>query len=171
MQKSELIHEIKNISIFKKFGEDFFEAFIPHLKINDYSEGHHIITEGDAGRDMYLLLEGNVRVVKKTLSGDKYTAAVLKAEMGIFFGEVGLLTEEKRTASIIGETKIKLASIDAVSFQKFITEYPLFGAQLLFEIGASVCGRLNKANKDTIILYEALMGEISTTNLGVNLAT
>lgn len=171
MQKTELIQELKNISILKKFSDDFFEAFIPHLKINSYSAGHHIISEDDSGRDMFLLLEGDVRVIKKTLSGDKYTAAILKAEMGIFFGEVGLLTEEKRTASIVAESQIKLASIDASSFQKFMNEYPLLGAQLLFEIGSSVCARLNKANKDTIILYEALMGEIGTTNLGVNLAT
>lgn len=147
MQKTELIQELKNISILKKFSDDFFEAFIPHLKINSYSAGHHIISEDDSGRDMFLLLEGDVRVIKKTLSGDKYTAA------------------------IVAESQIKLASIDASSFQKFMNEYPLLGAQLLFEIGSSVCARLNKANKDTIILYEALMGEIGTTNLGVNLAT
>lgn len=171
MQKNELIRELKNISILKKFNDDFFEALLPYLKINNYPSEHIIISEGDGGRDMFLLLEGNVRVIKKTLSGDKYTAAILKSEMGIFFGEVGLLTEEKRTASIIGETPIRLASIDASNFQAFLEKNPLLGAQLLLEIGASVCARLNKANKDTIILYEALMGEISTTNLGISLAT
>lgn len=34
---------------------------------------------------MFLLLEGDVRVLKKTLSGDEYTAAILKSEFGIFW--------------------------------------------------------------------------------------
>jgi len=171
MHNEELIIHLKTISIFKKFDADFFAAFTPHLKINHYPKSHNLITEGDSGRDMFLLLKGDVRVNKKTLSGDTYTAALLKAEYGVFFGEVGLLTEDKRTASIISETDIDIATIGANEFQKFITESPLLGAQLLFEIAASVCSRLSKSNKDTIILYEALMGEIGTTNLGVNLAT
>lgn len=84
---------------------------------------------------------------------------------------MGLLTEEKRTASILSETNTCLASINSRDFQLFIQENPLYGAKLLFEIASSICGRLNKANKDTIILYEALMGEIGTSNLGINLAT
>lgn len=171
MHNAELVQHLKVISIFKKFDDDFFTAFTPHLKINHYSKNHTLITEGDSGRDMFLLLSGDVRVIKKTLSGDSYTAALLKAEYGVFFGEVGLLTEDKRTASIISETDIHIATIGAAEFQKFINESPQLGAQLLFEIASSVCTRLNKANKDTIILYEALMGEIGTTNLGVNLAT
>ena len=160
MEHTELNTKLKKIKLFKSLDVDFFNKFTPNLSIIHYNHGHEIITEGDAGGDMYLLLDGTVRVVKKTMSGEHYTAAILKSENGIFFGEVGLLSEEKRSASVIAESRCELAKLNSQRFNEFIEQYPEYGVKILRELSISICQKLQKSNHDMIVLYEALIGEI-----------
>jgi CRP-like cAMP-binding protein len=164
-----LVSNLRKIALFQKFDAAFFSLFAGKLEVAGYRAGEKIINEGDPGREVYFLLSGTVRVVKKTLSGDEYTTALLKDEYGVFFGELGLLTEDTRSASIISETDSVLAKMSSVNFHSFVAENPGYGAQLTMGLATSICHKLKKANKDMVILYEALMGEIRSANLGTDL--
>jgi CRP/FNR family transcriptional regulator, cyclic AMP receptor protein len=162
-----LIANLRRIPLFKKFDDAFFPVFTKRLSVRRYSVSELVIYEGDRGREMYFLLSGVVRVNKKTMDGDLYSAALLKAEYGVFFGEIGLLTEDTRSASIVCESEAEIAIMKAEDFLAFVEEQPLYGARLTIELAASICQKLIKANKDTIILYEALLNEIGAQNLGL----
>lgn len=156
---------LKRINLFQNFNDDFFKLFFPYLNIEKFKNNSIIIKEGDTGEYVYFLLKGNVRIVKKTLSGEEYTVAVLKEEFGIFFGEVGLLTEDKRSASVLAENDCLLAKLNRKRFDEFITEHPSYGVKLLRGIAISICQKLQKSNHDILTLYQALVHEIGESYL------
>jgi CRP-like cAMP-binding protein len=160
MDATELKTKLKTIKLFSAMSDDFFAKFIPFLKTHHFNTGSAIIKEGETGRDMFILIKGTVRVVKKTMSGDEYTAALLKDEYGIIFGEVGLLSEEKRSASVITENPCDIAELKCDDFNKFLDAQPVHGIVLLKNLSTSICQKLSKSNTDTVALYEALVNEI-----------
>jgi CRP-like cAMP-binding protein len=165
MTHTELVASLKRITLFKAVDEDFFDKVIPALKLVTYKAGQKIIVEGDTGSAMYFLLRGTVRVSQKTLSGEEYTVVILKDSFGIFFGEIALLSDDKRSASVIAETSCELATLERNAFYGFIDTYPTCGVKLLKELSLYLCSKLIKANRDTIVLYEALIGEIGESFL------
>ena len=165
MEKKELAEKLKRIPLFNKMDDEFFALFIPCLKVSSFEKKESIIREGEPGTDMYVLLKGCVRVNKQTASGDIYTAALLKDEYGIVFGELGLLAEDKRSATVIAEATCEIGILCSAEFNKFVDENPKFGVQLLRELSISICQKLKKSNQDMIVLYEALIGEVGGTFL------
>jgi len=160
MDRLQLVAKLKVIALCKGESDSFFDAFVPILHICNFKKGHRVINEGDSGRDMYFLIQGAVRILKKTLSREEYTAAILKDEYGIFFGEVGLISDDNRTASVVAETDCIMAELRADEFAAFIEKYPEYGMKFLRELAISICQKLKKSNHDTVVLYEALINEI-----------
>ncbi|KAH7445570.1 hypothetical protein KP509_01G015100 [Ceratopteris richardii] len=81
------------------------------LEAEYFDEGHEIITEGQPGDKMYLLEEGEAEartggnVVKHYKHGD-------------YFGELALLNNKPRAATVVAVTKCKCVSIDRKSFKR-----------------------------------------------------
>jgi CRP-like cAMP-binding protein len=160
MDKKTLISKLERISLCKGMDQKFYDAFVPILSIKGYSQGHRIIHEGDTGTEMYFLIQGTVRIIKKTISGDEYTAVLLKDEYGIFFGEVGLISADNRSASVVAENHCEIAVLKAEEFDRFVDAYPEYGAKFLKALAGAICQKLKKSNHDTVVLYEALINEI-----------
>lgn len=70
------------------------------LDIIEYSQGQYIVREGDIGDCAYVLLQGEVNVVKTNLEG----RAITIANLGVneIFGEMCLLEpDNRRSASVL----------------------------------------------------------------------
>ncbi len=80
-----------------------------------FKEGDIIFKENDEGaKEMYFIDSGRVKIVKKV--GDtEATLAILDA--GDFFGEMTLITGNKRSASAIAQTDCKLHTMDKKTFE------------------------------------------------------
>ncbi len=110
------------------------------LKSRRTTKNQPIFLQGDPGDEMYLLLEGRVRICCESLSGREITLAFLKD--GGFFGEMALLDGEPRSATAIAETKGQLLMLRRADFQSFLLEVPTAAISLL----AFISGRLRRAN-------------------------
>jgi len=69
------------------------------LNTENYNEGDNIITQGEQGYKFYLIEEGTAKAVKKNDSGEEET--VLEYKENDYFGELALLKDELRAASIV----------------------------------------------------------------------
>jgi CRP/FNR family transcriptional regulator, cyclic AMP receptor protein len=80
-----------------------------------FKEGTVIFKEQEeGGKEMYFIDSGRVQIVKKV--GDtEATLAILDA--GDFFGEMTLITGNKRSASAIAHTDCKLHTMDKETFE------------------------------------------------------
>ncbi len=159
-----IINTLKEVSLFKQFADKPEELGIiaKIMKYNKARKGAAIIKEGEFGDSLYILLSGTVSVLKRTLEKENYTVVQLasKKESVIFFGEMALLDNDKRSATIIADTDCELLEISRKDFIKLGDQYPHLGLPITREISAKLSISLRIASQDVLLLFEALVGEV-----------
>ncbi len=103
-----------------------------------------IFHQGDKGEDMFLILSGRVRVALTTEAGGEKVLGVL--EQGDIFGEMALLGEGTRTASVIAETDTELLRIDYNSLERVRRRNPGISAKLHMNIARILSERVQIQN-------------------------
>lgn len=115
-----------------------------------FQKGDVIIREGDGGREMFIIQSGSVDVIKG--EGDsKMVLAVL--ERGDFFGEMSILENVKRSATVIAKEETRLLVLNAGNFMLKIRKDPTFA----FSIMQKMSNRIR-------ILNEKLLGQADISN-------
>lgn len=100
-----------------------------------------IITEGESEQDFYCLLEGKVGVWKG--EEDKEEKKIKVGEIdkkGAYFGEMGYLLQENRTASIIAETHVKVLKFPGTMLPELIVKQPQLGLKLCMTLAKRLKG-------------------------------
>lgn len=87
-------------------------------------EGTKLIAEGTKGREFFVLVDGSVDVRR---NGRK----VNTLGPGSFFGEIALVSETPRTATVTATCPVRLLVITAQSFQRLLSETPSIQAKVL----------------------------------------
>ncbi len=64
-----------------------------------FKKGHTLVKQGDSGLGLYIIVSGKVKIVKETADGEEMEEAVHGP--GDFFGEMSVLDDEPRSASVI----------------------------------------------------------------------
>lgn len=88
------------------------------LQSQTYEAGDFVITEGDCGNTFFLLEEGQAQALKKSSSGEQ--KVVFEYKENDYFGELSLLRDEPRAASIKATTNVKVAWIDRLAFKRIL---------------------------------------------------
>jgi len=155
---------LKNIVLFKDFRENtevlkkIAELFVERKA----KKGNVIIREGDVGDELYIIKEGSVRVLKNTLQNEPYTVVMLSEDQHVFFGEIGLLLNDKRTATVVAEVDSIFLVTNRKKFQEFGEKEPLVALLITRQIAQILAKRLHKTNEDVVTLFSALVTEIDT---------
>ena len=98
-EKEKLIEELKQFPMLAQITDADMEDLLLLLKREDFPEGSRIINENEEGDCMYLLLEGQVDVLKTTLYGEEYVCAKLNDSMHCVFGEIAMIDRDRRSAT------------------------------------------------------------------------
>jgi hypothetical protein len=80
-----------------------------------FTTGDTIVAEGDAADRFYIIAAGEVEISRSSPDGDEIKLA--KLGRGQFFGEVGILAETKRTATVRAVSAVELVSLTWQQFQ------------------------------------------------------
>jgi ABC-type multidrug transport system ATPase subunit len=106
-------------SVLNKLTEEQFTEFIKHAHIIEFSAGSTIIEEGTVGDELYIVIDGAVDIYLKRQNRDVLVSHQTK---GGFFGEMALLGNKRRTATVrtSPDKSAKLASIDQKTFQRLM---------------------------------------------------
>lgn len=86
---------IEHVPFFKNASGDFLRDIIPRLDARQFEPGEMLVHEGDVGDEMYFLTKGQVEVLR----GDPPQRLTVLRE-GSFFGELAILTDAPRAATI-----------------------------------------------------------------------
>ncbi|HEY7061037.1 MAG TPA: cyclic nucleotide-binding domain-containing protein [Chloroflexota bacterium] len=93
-----------------------------------YARGAVVLREGDASRDLYYVLEGQLAVEGSALGGQVLPLAEVGS--GEYFGEMALLTGAPRTATVRAESEARLLVLPAALLREALAAQPLFAAAL-----------------------------------------
>ncbi|KAI5058232.1 hypothetical protein GOP47_0026402 [Adiantum capillus-veneris] len=111
-QKRQLYEKfLDDVPLFKTLDKYEKAAIADVLEAEYFEEGQEILVEGHPGEKFYLLEEGEAEA--KT-GGN----VVKKYKRGDYFGELALLNDKPRAATVIAVTKCKCVSIDRRSFKR-----------------------------------------------------
>jgi CRP-like cAMP-binding protein/small-conductance mechanosensitive channel len=93
---------LNDIELFTSFTKEELKELSNNLEVCKVSRSDSLITQGEVGNSMFILLEGLLNVFVQTENGNNIQVGELHP--GQFMGEVSLLTGEKRSASVIAST-------------------------------------------------------------------
>ncbi|MBL8625588.1 MAG: cyclic nucleotide-binding domain-containing protein [Myxococcales bacterium] len=94
--------------LFASLSAGALESMIDHLALVDLVAGDTLFRQGDAGTTLYVVVDGEVAVI----SEGPPRIEVSRLGPGAFFGEVALVTEQPRSATIEATTTTQLLAID-----------------------------------------------------------
>ncbi|XP_077598972.1 potassium/sodium hyperpolarization-activated cyclic nucleotide-gated channel 2 [Stigmatopora nigra] len=109
---------VANMPLFANTDPHFVTVILTKLRFEVFQPGDYIVREGTLGRKMYFIQHGTVVVTPR---GSKD----VRLNDGAYFGEICLLTQGRRTASVLAETYCRLYSLSVDSFNEVLEEHPL----------------------------------------------
>ncbi|HET9201295.1 MAG TPA: ATP-binding cassette domain-containing protein [Dehalococcoidia bacterium] len=120
-----------------------------------------IFGEGEAGDDLYVVEDGQVRLTK---GSDGVVLAYLDA--GSFFGEMALLSSAPRTANAVTSSDCQLWKLSRTDFEKVVTDHPRVSMEIARVLAERVA-RNNQRRVDTEAFpIIALSAERPTMTIG-----
>ena len=156
----DMIRGLKTFKLFSRLPDEDLVCLAGVMEEKNFPAGTVILREGDSGDQMFLLLEGSVDVLKTTLFGEPYVTASLKDSYHCSFGEMALIDEGTRSATVRAKTDCRTLALSAEEFQRFCREYPAIGVELLMAVSATLVRNLRAENENLKIVYQALIEEI-----------
>ena len=120
---------LRNIWLFAALSDDQLDAISNFTFQTDFAAGDLIVEEGQTGNGLYVIMEGNVEAVKAY--GTKNAQVVNKLAAGEVFGEMALLGEWPRTATVKAVTDVKCLGIDRWVFLSQLERDPQVGIKML----------------------------------------
>ena len=115
----DLIDRIRSFPLFQSTPDSFLTDLSLVLKPQMYSTNDSILREGEDAKSMYWLVRGAVAVT--SIDGES-TYAELRS--GAFFGEIGILLERPRTASVVARTRCLVLVLKKEDLQRILPGYP-----------------------------------------------
>jgi cAMP-dependent protein kinase regulator len=120
--------ELPRIPLFSQLGREAFVAMLEGLELRTFQPGESIVTEGEAGHSMFAVVEGRVEVVRQ-LEGSKRRAVAAMGE-GDFFGEMALLSEGPRLASVVAAERTVVLELTRARVEQLVQRHPSVGEVL-----------------------------------------
>ena len=105
-----------------------------------FAPGAHIVKEGSVGTHMYIILNGEARVLKSGRDGEVELARLVPADS---FGEMALADKEARSASVVAESECVLVRLNDQS----IHARPEIGLKVYRNIAKVLSSRLRAADE------------------------
>ena len=124
-------------------------------------QGEEILTEGDPGSSLFVLVDGTVETSKHFgvigLDGATPRQKVLvKLSAPQFFGEIGLLEDTPRSATVRASTACELLELRRADFERLVASDVRLGYVLIHNIASALIGRLRGTDRDILKLTAAL---------------
>jgi CRP-like cAMP-binding protein len=114
---------LKEIKLLKPFSEVELGQLIVAGTGHSYESHGNIVIEGEMSWGLYLILDGVVGIFKTNkLTGENYDVGQLRP--GSFFGEMSLVDENPRSATVMALTDCQLFYISKESFMAFLDQSP-----------------------------------------------
>jgi CRP/FNR family transcriptional regulator, cyclic AMP receptor protein len=115
---------LRQVPLFSELGDRELEKLAGHFKERTFPEGSAVTMEGGTGTGFFVVVEGNATV---SVSGEQRGTL----GPGDSFGEIALVDEGTRSATITAATDLRCYGLTAWEFRPFVEEHPQVAWPLL----------------------------------------
>lgn len=113
---------LPTIPLFSDLPKNAFILLMEQMKMRSVLPEEVVIREGEVDDSMFIISSGRVKVTKTSDAGTELVLARLTD--GAFFGEMALLSESPRTASVIAEEETLLFQVSRDILGQVIKNFP-----------------------------------------------
>lgn len=129
LRKNAKVELIRGVPLFSELGRKQLEEVASIADEIDLKPGTDLTIEGTPGRQFFVLIEGEATVTQ----GDR---EINRMGPGDFFGEIALVKDEPRTASVVAETPVRTLVITARSFRTLLDRSPEIEGKVMSAVNA-----------------------------------
>jgi CRP-like cAMP-binding protein len=108
---------LRRTPLFAELHPRVLEGLIPRMSLRELAAGETLFTEGEPGTTLYVISEGDVVV-------ESNGTELARLGPGAFFGEIALITDQPRSASVRASTTVELLGIDRDLVREVAVEHP-----------------------------------------------
>ncbi len=117
-----MVEMLKNVPIFDNLSDDELEAIRSCAVTRNFPKSSVIINEGDSSDSLYIIVKGRVTIY---LSDENGKEVILNSQSeGDYFGELALVDDDKRSASVVTAEKSTFLVISKSDFKKVLSAHP-----------------------------------------------
>jgi len=119
---------LKNVPLFAGCSKSELQRIATLADELDLGEGATLIREGERGREFIVVAEGTVRVTKKGKT-------VRDLGAGDFIGEIALVADVPRTATVTATSPVRLLVVTDRAFRGLLEQMPSLAKKVLQSLG------------------------------------
>jgi CRP-like cAMP-binding protein len=133
MSLNQDVEVLKRIPLFANFEPAKLKLLAFASERMTFAAGQTVCAQGDAGDTAYVIISGEADVIVNTPDGP-VTVAVLKDNA--FVGEIAILIDIPRTATVQASTELITLEITKDLFFKMVTEFPSMAVEVMRELAS-----------------------------------
>ena len=123
---------LKTLSLFQMVDEGILEKLAEKFKGETFVPGETIIKQGDPGEKFYIIMSGKAEARQKGNLGQNIQLGLMNK--GSYFGEIALLMDSPRVASVEAVTPISVLGLDRKDFDKLLQDVSGLKERLISEM-------------------------------------
>jgi CRP/FNR family cyclic AMP-dependent transcriptional regulator len=139
--RKDVLDSLRGIPLFRRVSEGDLEELATHLIERRFPKNATVVEEGLPGDYMYVIREGRVKVTKASEDGREKIMNFLEA--GAFFGDMALLGDETRSASVKTLEESLLLALSRRDFIDLLRQSPDLALAVIEELA----NRLRETNE------------------------
>jgi CRP/FNR family cyclic AMP-dependent transcriptional regulator len=132
---------LRNVPLFAVLTESQLEVLTSVVSRKSFPRGTTIIAAGDMTDSLYVIISGRLKVMMSDDDGGEVILAILGPNE--FFGEMGLLDDAPRSASVVAIEPCELLSLSKQNFKKCMAE----NFEMTMTVMRGIVKRLREADK------------------------
>ena len=118
------VETLRNVPLFAELDDRELERLANQFKERSFPAGASVVSEGASGAAFFVIADGHAIVM---VQGEERA----RLGAGDHFGEVALLDEGVRSATVVAETELRCYGLTPWEFRPFIEEHPQVAWKLL----------------------------------------
>jgi len=120
---------LRGVNLFSGLKDTYLKQIAEYCVHRSYKKGETIISQGDPGVGLFIISSGKVKIEKELLRGDKLEIATHGP--GDFVGEMVVLDNAARSASVVAVEDTECLVITAWDFKARMKAHPEIALELL----------------------------------------
>jgi CRP/FNR family transcriptional regulator, cyclic AMP receptor protein len=154
---------IPKCTLLENFSSAEVKLLTQFMHVYRAGNGMEVLSEGDGGDFMLILIEGKVDVHKRDRRNTPQLLATVEA--GRSLGEMSMIDGEARFATCTAVGTVIIAVLDREALARIIIEQPLLGAKILMELVLMLSQRLRATSQRLLSVLDELPADGSATHL------
>ncbi len=159
---------LRSSDLFRDLNDIHLDLVLMVCEESNYLAGEYIFHQGDTGDALYILAEGEIGIFLEPDNETEEALQVATFEAVSTFGEVILVEEGHRTASVLCTTNAHLLRIPKDRLLKLCYDYPEIGFRIMYRMAAELAIKLHDSNltiREQLFEEPIIMDDISSTTI------